>query len=76
MEPAAEASTEGGGGATSVCHVLSGGDPVSTTFWGRYLGFVGGDVPESGGDKRGVPKSDESIDGSDIEGQDLEVCGS
>ena len=58
MESAGETSQEGGGGAMSVRNVLSGGGPGSPTFGGGDLGFVGGDVPETVGGARGIPKVD------------------
>ena len=76
LDQAREAATEGGGEATSVRHVLSGGVTDSLTFWGEDLGFVRGNVPEAGGGTRGITKSDNWIEGSATEGQDLEVCGS
>ena len=75
MELAGEADTEGGGGSMSVHHVLSGGGPVSPNFWGRDLVFVGGDVPEAGGVKPGIPKAYTGTESSATEGWDLEVCG-
>ena len=76
LEPAVEAATEGGGGATSVRHVLSGGGSGSLNFWGGDLGFVGVDVPEAGGGTHGITKEDNGTYGSSSEGRDLEVCGS
>ena len=76
MESAGETSSEGGGGATSVCNVLLGSGPGSITFWGRDLDFFRGDVLEDGGGARGNPKSDNSTEGSAEEGRDLAMCGS
>ena len=58
LEPAGEATPEGGGGATSVRYVLSGGGPGSPPFGGGDLGFVIGHVQEAGGGTRGFPKAD------------------
>ena len=58
LDLAWEAATEGGGGATSVCHILSGSGLGSPTFWGGGLGFVGGNVLEAGGGTRVFPKAD------------------
>ena len=74
MESDGETVKEGGGGAISVRNVLSGGGPGSTTFWGGDLGFVGGDVPEAGGGSRGIPKEDNTIEGSAAEIRDLVMC--
>ena len=76
LDPDGEAATEVGGGATSVHHVLSGGGPDSPPFWGGYLGFVGGDVQEVGGDTFEVPKADNGTEGSATEGRVLAVFGS
>ena len=74
LEPAGGSATEGGGGAMSVCHVLSGGGQGSLIFWGGDLGFVGGDVTEGGGGTRGIPKADNGVEVSAIEERDLVVC--
>ena len=58
LEPAGEADPEGGGGSTSVRHVLSGGGPGSPPFWGGDLGFDRGDVQEARGGTHGVTKAD------------------
>ena len=71
MELAGETAKEGGGGSTSVCNVLSGGGPGSITFWGIVLGFVGGNVPEAGGDARGITKVDNRTEGRASEGRYL-----
>ena len=76
LEPAGEAAAEEGGGATSVRQLLSSGGTGSLTFGGRDLGFVGGNVPESGWGTRWITKSDNGTKGIVIEGRNLAVCGS
>ena len=71
LEPDGEAAPEVGGGATSVCHVSSGGDTGSPPFWGGDLGFVRGDVQEDGGGTCGVTKEDNRAEGGAAEGRDL-----
>ena len=63
----------GGGGATSVCHVLLSGGPVSPPFRGGYLGFVRGNFQEARGVSRGFPTSYNESEGGEIEGHYMEV---
>ena len=64
IDSAGETATEGEGVSTSVRHVLLGSGTFSLTFGGRDLGFVGGDVPASGGGARRIPKIDNGKEGS------------
>ena len=75
MESAGETAKEGGGRAVSVCNVLSGSGPVSITFWVGYLGLVGGNVLESGGNARGLPKADNGVEGKEAEVRELSNRG-
>ena len=76
LEPAGEAALEGGGGSTSVRHVLSSGGPDSPPFWGGDLSFVRGDVQESGGSTRAFPNEYNEAEGGATGGRDLVVGGS
>ena len=76
LEPAGEAAPEGGGGATSVRHVLSIGGPYSPPLWGGDLGFVRGDVQEYGEGPRRFPKADNGSEGGATGGRNLAVGGS
>ena len=75
LESAGETAKEGGGGSASVRNVLSGGGPVSITFWGRDLGLVGGDVQEPRGGARGIAKAYKGEEDRMAEGLDLKKCG-
>ena len=67
---------EGGGGATSVRHVLLSGGSVSPAFGGGDLGFVRGDIQEDRGGSRGFPTSDNEGDGGATEVRDMAAGGS
>ena len=71
MELTGEAATAGGGGATSVHHVLSSGGLVSPPFRGGDLGFVRGDVKEDIGVSRGFPTADNKAGGGAKEGRGM-----
>ena len=71
LELYGEDALEVGVGTTSFRHILSAGGPGSLTFWGEDLGFVRGDVQESGGGTHGVPKVDNRTEGVATEGRDL-----
>ena len=71
-----EAAPEGGGGATSVRHVLSISGPGSPTSFGRDLGFSRGDVQEYRGGTRGFSKADYGTGGGATGGKDLSAGGS
>ena len=73
MEPTGEAATSGGGGATSVRHVLSSGGPVSPPFRGGDLGFVRGKVKEARGGSHGFPMVENKSGVGATEGQDTEA---
>ena len=59
MELARKTEMERGRGPASVRNVLSESGAGGITLWGRYLGFVGGDVPEDVKSARGIPQTDE-----------------
>ena len=67
---------ESRGGPVSVRNVLPGSGASGITFLGKELGFVGGNVPESRGSARGLPKTDDGPESKAAEGQDLEKQGS
>ena len=71
LEPAREAALEGGGGSTSVHHVLSIGGTESTPFGGGDLDFVRDNVQEAGRGTRRFTKADIKVEDGATGGQDL-----
>ena len=69
-----EAVTAGGGGTTSVCHVLLSGGPVSPPFRGGDLIFVRGDVKEAIGGSCGFPLADIEEEVGVTEVRDMAAC--
>ena len=59
QESAMETTKERGAGPVSVINVLLDSGVGCINFWVGYLGFVGGDVPESGGSAFGLPQTDD-----------------
>ena len=71
MEPDRETAKEIGGGPASVINALLGSGVGGITLWGRDLGFVGVEVPESGGSSRGLSHTYERAEVKAAEVQDL-----
>ena len=76
MYPSRETAKERGGGPASISNIPSGSGAGGITLWGGDLGFVGGDVPESGGSARELPQTDGGVEGKAAEGRELEKRGS
>ena len=60
--------TEGGGESVSVSNILWGSGAGVVTLWGGDLGFVSGNVQESGGGAHGFPHTGDGKDGQLAEG--------